>query len=438
MDNVNVEGPDPVAANRLNKSVIIDHLCRVEGHGGIDVEIQDGKVTKVKMDIFEGSRFFEALLTGRSYDEAAPIASRVCAICSVGHTLTALMAVEDAFGVEPNHKTKILRELLFHGMMVESHALHLFCLAVPDFLGYTGAISLAADDPETVKFGLGLKKLGNTIQEVVGGRAIHPVNAIIGGFGKVPGEQQLIGLRQELAKALGAGRRVIELMEGLAVPDFSESPVVYVALGDDGDGYGFFGNEIRATSSERFAIDDYEKITNESVVTHSHAKHSRLNERPYMVGSLARLTLNGNKLKGMAREAMDTLLDLPSQNILHNNTAQAVELIFSLERSLEIIDELLAGGLVDEPPVPFEVKAGTGTAATEVPRGTLYHSYTIDDSGTIVRADVITPTAQNLANIEKDLRATAGRLADKPAEEIRRNLEMVVRAYDPCISCSVH
>ncbi len=423
----------------MNDSIVIDHLCRVEGHGGITVEIKGGKATRINVDIFEGSRFFEPLVIGRNYDEIPPILSRICAICSAVHTITSLMAVEKAFGVKTTSQTALLRDLLIQGGNIESHALHLFCLAVPDYLGYTGAISLAADHPELVVMGLNLKKLGNTIQEAIGGRAVHPVNAVIGGFGKLPNKEMLLDLKEQLKKGLEQALSTIDFMATLKIPEFTESPTVYAAIEAPGGKYSFLGDRITLSTGDSIDIDRYKDLCNEKVVKHSHAKHSQFKNKPFMVGSLARIMLNGHKLAGESKKAMKKLgLNLPSENILHNNPAQAVELVYAIERSLEIIEQLIRNGIKNEKPARVNVKAGRGTAVCEAPRGMLFHSYAFDNKGKLVNADVITPTAQNLANIEKDIKASVEKLINESKESIAEKLEMVARAYDPCISCSVH
>jgi len=423
----------------MHNSIVIDHICRVEGHGGITVNIKEGKVAEVNMDIFEGPRFFEPLVVGRAYDEVAPILMRICAICSAAHTAASLMAVENAFGITVSSQTRLLRELLVHGGNIESHALHLFCLVIPDFLDYPSAIALASDHPKEVKMGLELKKLGNAIQEAIGGRAIHPVNAVIGGFGKLPTKEQLLELKKQLKKGLKQSLVTVDLVSGLQVPDFCTSPNVYAALSSDGSGYSLLGDKIVLSTGDTKDVNRYKEICRESVVTHSHAKHSRFNDKPFAVGALARIALNGEKLSGEAKKAKEKLgLSSHSDNMLYNNAAQAVELVYSIERSIEIIDELLAAGIKQEEPIEVKAKAGTGTGAVEAPRGTLYHNYSFDEKGRLTEADVITPTAQNLANIEKDLRTSVENLIDQPKESLAPKLEMVVRAYDPCISCAVH
>ncbi len=423
----------------MHKSIVIDHLCRVEGHGGITVGIKDGKVAEVNMDIFEGPRFFEPLVVGRAYDEVSPILMRICAICSAAHTVTSLMAVENAFGIEVTPQTHLLRELLVQGGNIQSHTLHLFCLAIPDFLDYPSAIALASDHAQEVKMGLELKKLGNTIQETIGGRAIHPVNATVGGFGRLPTREMLFDLREQLKRGLEQSLATVDLMSGLQIPDFCASPNVYAALLSDVPGYSMFGNKIALSTGDTKDIHSYKEICSERVVGHSHAKQSWFKGKPFVVGALARIALNGNKLSGEAKNAKEKLdLDMLSENMLYNNAAQAVEMVYSIERALDIIDELLREGIKQEEPAEVTIRAGTGVGVVEAPRGTLYHSYSFDEVGRLIEADVITPTAQNLANIEKDLRVSVENLIDEPRESLSSKLEMVVRAYDPCISCAVH
>jgi sulfhydrogenase subunit alpha len=423
----------------MHKSIVVNRVCRVEGHGGITVDIEYGKVTDVKMNIFEGPRFFESLVVGKTYDQVAPILMRICAICSASHTVASLMAVEDAFGIKVSRQTRLLRELLVQGGNIESHALHLFCLVIPDLLHHPSAVTLAAEHPWDVKMGLGLKKLGNTIQETIGGRAIHPVNAAVGGFGKVPTEEQLLDLAERLEKGLKQSLVTFKLLSSLDVPDLCVSPNVYAALANGESGYSLFGDKIILSTGDTMQISAYKDICCETVVPHSHAKHSRFEDGPFMVGALARIALNGEKLSGQARNVLEQLdIDWFSGNPYHNNIAQAIELIYSIENAIEIINELLTTGLKREKPVEITTGPGAGTGAVEAPRGTLYHSYRFDETGRLAEADIVTPTAQNLANVEKDLRVCAEDSIQESKESIASKLEMVVRAYDPCISCAVH
>jgi sulfhydrogenase subunit alpha len=422
--------------------ITIEHLARVEGHGGITVELQGDTVADVRFDVFEGARLLEPMLRGKRCDEVAPIVSRICSICSAAHTLTSLKATEDAFGMRVSPQTELLRELLFLGESIESHALHIFLLAVPDYLDYPSAIAMAADKPAAVLLGLGLKKLGNLMQETVGGRAVHPVNPVLGGFGKTPGVDQLIALRTGLLQAAADSDTVIGLMASLPAADFCRSETCYAALRSPGlDSYCGGGQVMVVSGDKRDTVPapDYRSLTNETTVPHSHAKHSAFRGHPFMVGSLARLTVNPERLTGKLAAAMERLqLTLPAVNPMDNNKAQAIEMVNDVDRSLEIIEQLLREGLKDERPVPVQPRAGSGTAITEAPRGLLIHSYAYDEEGRIASADVITPTALNAASMELHFRHAVEQCAEKDEAVIARRLGMIARAYDPCISCSVH
>jgi len=422
--------------------IVIEHLARVEGHGGITVEMEGDKVGSVRFDVFEGARLLEPLVRGKSYQEVAPILSRICAICSVAHSLTSLKATENAFQVRVSPQTELLRELLYLGESIESHALHLFLLAIPDYLNYPSAIALAADKPGAVTLGLGLKKLGNLIQETIGGRAIHPVNAVPGGFGKAPTVDQLIELRSAATQGMADTEAVIDIMAALPEADFCHSDTIYAALRSPGLDSYYAGDEVMVASNGNRTMvraADYRTLTNEVAVQHSTAKHSSFRGKPFMVGSLARLAVNSQRLTGKLAEAMKRLkLQLPADNPMDNNKAQAVELMGDVERAWAIVEELLRTGVKDERPVEIHPRAGTGTAITEAPRGLLIHSYTYDAAGRITAADVITPTALNAASMEAHFRRAAEQCTERDDEVMRRRLQMIARAYDPCISCSVH
>lgn len=428
----------------MTRTISVEHLTRVEGHGGITVVLDGNEISKVDFDVFEGIRLFEGLVRGRAIEDVTQICSRICAICSHGHTVTSLHALENALGVAVTPQTRRLRDLAFQGANIESHALHVFVLALPDLLGHPSVISLAGVVPDAVKMALRLKKLGNTIQEVVGGRAIHPINYIIGGFGKVPSVDELLALKPQLKEGLEDCRRALEVLKGIKIPDFVTEPIRCAAVAPEDEAF-FFGNFMEVLEDngkrKRIPVGDYRKFTNEHLVPHSHAKHSLYEGRSYMVGALPRLTLNGNKITGLAKQAMKELnLQFPCANIVMNNVAQVVEMVYSVEHALHLIDELLDSGYTPEKPVPYQVKACAGAAATEVPRGTLFYSYEIDAKGLVGAADVITPTAQNLSNAEDQLRATVkqGLGAGASDEILEQRLAIVARAYDPCISCSVH
>jgi sulfhydrogenase subunit alpha len=422
----------------MTRTITVDHLARVEGHGGIRVVLDGHDVERVELDVFEGIRLFEGLVVGHAADEIPAIVSRICAICSHGHAITAAAALEDALGIGVSPQVRLLRDLSFQGQSVESHALHVFALALPDVLRHPSVISLANEAPEVVGMALRLKKLGNTIQEVTGGRAVHPVNHVIGGVGRCPTLDELLDLRRDLETGIEDCERVSEFLGSIRMPAFVREPIRVAALVPRDDGF-FFGDTVALSDGARVFVTDYRSLTRERVAAHSHAKHSAYRGESYMVGSLARLTLHGDRIDGLAREAWDRVgLRLPSENIVMNNAAQAVEMIFSVEHALRLVNRLIEQGPRPEKPARWVPRAGRGVAATEVPRGTLFHSYTLDENGRVSAADVITPTAQNLMNVEEQMRAAVRDARGEADGEIRRRLEIVARAYDPCISCSVH
>jgi len=426
----------------MTRTITVEHLTRVEGHGGITVVLDGNEISKVDFDVFEGIRLFEGLVRGRTIEDVTQICSRICAICSHGHSVSSLQALENALGVTVTPQTRRLRDLAYQGANIESHALHVFVLALPDLMGHSSVISLAGVVPDAVKMALRLKKLGNTIQEIVGGRAIHPINYVIGGFGRVPSTDELLSLKPQIREGLEDCKRALEVLRTVPVPDFVNEPIRCAAVAPEDEAF-FFGNFMEILDGgkrKRIPVGDYRTFTNEHLVSYSHAKHSLYEGRSYMVGSLPRLTLNGDRISGLARQVMDEFLKFPCANIVMNNIAQVVEMVYSVEHALHLIDEMCEAGYGPEKPVPYEVHACSGSAATEVPRGTLFYSYEIDSKGLIASADVITPTAQNLSNAEDQLRATVkqGLGAGASDSTIEQRLAIVARAYDPCISCSVH
>jgi sulfhydrogenase subunit alpha len=426
-----------------SRTITIPHLGRVEGHGGIFVRLAGDSVAEVNMDIHEGSRYYEALLVGKSYLEVQGIITRVCAICSADHTVAALRAIETALGIPQSDRSYQLRGLMLRGAALESHALHVFALALPDYLGFESVMAMAGKFPAEVAFALRLKQLGNRMQAIIGGRAVHPINTLVGGFGKLPSHSDLEAIRDGLAAALGPTMDLVEFASRLEVPEWAARPTVFMALRPFDDTYRFRGDSICTSRGDEYPLERYRDVVREFTVEHSHAKHSALEPgQSYVVGSLARLGLWAHHLRGRARESFQTLFpNGVSDNILLNNWAQLVELVFSIESGIENIDALLGMAEVERELAEYDVRAGRGVGALEAPRGTLFHEYEIDDAGRVVAANVITPTAQNLASTELDMRQSAERLlatGDATDRQLKLDLEMVARAYDPCISCSVH
>jgi sulfhydrogenase subunit alpha len=427
----------------VTRTIRVEHLARVEGHGGITVELDGDAVQHVHFDVFEGLRLVEGLVRGRSFEDVPHIVSRICAICSVAHSLTCIKATEDALNVTPSEQTQRLRDLMFRGENIESHALHLFLLALPDYLGFPGAIAMAAQHKSVVELGLRLKKLGNTIQETIGGRAIHPVNCVVGGFGSLPTVDQLTDLRTDLQRGLADCEEAVAFWGTLPAPDYCRSNTVFAALVPP-NGYGYYrGSDIAVAmphgASRVIAAPELRRHNNETTMAHSHARHSSFDGRPFMVGALGRLTVNGDRLSERGVAAQKQLgLELPSDNPLDNNKAQAVELLIDVEHALTLVESLLNDGLQPEKAVPVRAREGFGTAVTEAPRGLLLYELAFDENGCATTANVITPTAFNASSVEDHFARAIEQSPNKATPELTRRLEMIARAYDPCISCSVH
>ncbi|MCP4246021.1 MAG: Ni/Fe hydrogenase subunit alpha [bacterium] len=425
-----------------NVDIDVKHVTRVEGHGNIKVNVRDGSIAKLELQVVESPRYFEAFLRGRRWDEAPHLTCRICGICSVGHTTASIKGIEAACGIEPSEQTLLLRKLLLYGEQIQSHVLHVLFLAVPDFLGVGSVIPLAQTHPEVVKRALRMKRLANDICMVLAGRHIHPIAAHAGGFTHVPKPQELIDLKRRLEACRDDLAETAQVYQSLSLPDF-ERETDYLSLKVTGNGeYAFYdGDLVTRRHPEPLDKQHYREWVQERVVLHSAAKHcSSPFAAEYMVGALARFNNNHEQLHPAARRAAGALgLTAPCTNPFHNNTAQLVETVHCVEVGLEVIDQLLTRGLKLEPLVEPQ-HFGTGVGVTEVPRGILFHEYTIDDRGIISDANLIIPTGQNLANIEADMRAWVPQLLEEGLgkEEMTLKLEMLVRAYDPCISCATH
>lgn len=421
--------------------ICVKHLTRVEGHGNIVVDMKNGVLHKAELDIVEAPRYFEAMLKGRSFHEAALITSRICGICSLGHQLTSLKATEQALGLTVSEQTVLLRKLLVHGATLQSNVLHAYFLAAPDFLKVGSVIPLVGSHPEVVLRALRMKKLANDIGDVVGGRAVHPITCVPGGFTHTPTAASLLDLKKRLLDQMVPDwLATVETMKALAgaIPTF-ERPTEYISLRSDDD-YALYEGDICSTDTGRVPESEYRRMTNEFVVPHSTSKHCRANRSSYMVGALARWNNNHDRLCPEARQAARALgLEPGCANPYFNTVAQVVEAGHCALDAVAIIDRLLENGFKAERPNQEPTRYGTGIGATEVPRGILYHEYTYDRQARIAKANCIIPTGQNLANIDEDMKKLVPEVvATKSKAEITSWLEMLVRAYDPCISCSVH
>jgi len=417
-------------------NVHVDHVTRVEGHGNIVVNVKEGKIEECRWEVVEAPRFFEAFVRGRSYLEVAHITSRICGICSVGHTLASLKATEAAMGVQISEQTRLLRRILIQGENMQSHVLHTYFLAAPDFVGAPSVFPLVKTHPEVVLRALRLKKLANDLCDVFGGRTVHPITPTVNGFTKLPEIKAIKEIRKRLAKAKPDLEATVELFKSFQIPDFKRE-TEYISLKSKEE-YALYDGVIASTDAGTTPVENYRQWTNEYCVPHSTAKYTKNVRESYMVGALARFNNNYEQLSPGAKKAAAELgLKAPCYNPFMNNIAQLVEVVHAVEESSRLIDELLARGLQEEDR-RILIKAGRGVGAVDVPRGILFHDYTYDKNGVCVAANCVIPTNQNHGNIQKDMEAFLPHLLDKPEEEIRLSLEMLVRAYDPCISCSTH
>ncbi|MCF7902317.1 MAG: Ni/Fe hydrogenase subunit alpha [Candidatus Marinimicrobia bacterium] len=425
---------------KKNLDINVHHITRVEGHGNIIVNMRDGVLEKAHLNIVEPPRFFEAMLKGRSFTEAAIITSRICGICSLGHQITSLKTTEAALGLEVSEQTILLRKLLVNGATIQSNILHAYFLAVPDFLDAPSVFPLIATNKDVVLRALRMKRLANDIADIVSGRAVHPITPVPGGFTRIPSRDELLHLKERIVtEGLPDAVETVETMKALAdaIPQF-ERETEYISLTHD-DEYALYDGDICSSDGGTFPVEDYLNVTNEFVVEHSTSKHARNKREAYMVGALARWNNNYTRLTESARDAAETLgLKPQCYNPYMNTVAQVIEVAHCMEESIRIIDELLGRGLKAEKPNQTPTRYGRGIGSTEVPRGILFHDYTYDNRGQIVAANCVIPTGQNLANVDADMQKLVPEIVNKTKPEITHHLEMLVRAYDPCISCSVH
>ncbi|HVC10343.1 MAG TPA: Ni/Fe hydrogenase subunit alpha [Burkholderiales bacterium] len=417
------------------KTIKVDYLARVEGEGALHVTLRDGAVRDVELRIFEPPRFFEAFLRGRGYAEAPDITARICGICPVAYQMSAVHAMEDAFGVAIDGPLRALRRLLYCGEWIESHVLHVYMLHAPDFLGYESAIAMARDHQAEVERGLKLKKAGNEIVQLVGGREIHPINVRVGGFYRTPTRRELAPLAEKLKWARDAALETVRWVAGFEFPE-CERDYEFVALRHPEE-YPF--NEGRLVSNKGLDIGarDYDAHFEERHVAYSTALQSAIRGRgAYLVGPLARYSLNFDKLTPLAQEAARAAgLRTTCTNPYRSIVVRAVETLYACDEALRLIE---AYEEPERPAAPVEPRAGSGYACTEAPRGMLYHRYSVDAQGTITDAKIVPPTSQNQTSIEDDLRAFLPDWLALDDEALRWRCEQTIRNYDPCISCSCH
>jgi coenzyme F420-reducing hydrogenase alpha subunit len=418
-----------------NRTVDVDYLARVEGEGAIHVKVKGNKVTDVKLKIFEPPRFFEAFLRGRNFTEAPDITARICGICPIAYQMSAVHAMEGALGVKVDGQLRALRRLIYCGEWIESHALHVYMLHAPDFLGYQDAIQMAKDYPKEVQRALELKKIGNELVTLLGGREIHPINVRVGGFYKVPTKRQLAPLVERLKWARDAAVETTRLVGTFRFPKF-ERDYEFVALRHPNE-YPFNEGRLVSNKGLDIPIRDYENHFFEEHMPYSSTLHSVQKDRgPYFVGPLARYNLNFDRLSPLAQEAARSAGLAPEcRNPFKSIIVRSVETVYACDEALRIIDEY---EMPEKPAVEVKPRASRGCGCTEAPRGILYHRYRIDDSGVILDAKIVPPTAQNQRIIESDLREFVSKNLKLTQEKLTWQCEQAVRNYDPCISCSTH
>ncbi len=416
------------------RTIHVGMIARVEGEGALRVTVKDGQVRDVELRIFEPPRYFEAFLVGRRYDEVPDIVARICGICPVAYQMSAVHAIEQAFGITVNGALRDLRRLLYCGEWIESHTLHIYMLHAPDFLGCHSVIEMAGAHRAAVVRGLRMKKAGNSLVSLLGGRSVHPVSVRVGGFSRVPTRRELDGLKDELLWARDAAAETVRWVAGFEKPAFVQD-YMFVALQGNGE-YPFNEGWIASSQGLNIAAAEFERHFAETQVPYSNALQCTLKGQSYLAGPLARLRLNGDRLTPIAKQVLhETGLPLPLSNPFDGIVARAVEVLFAFEEALRLIDRY-------EPPasptVSVTPRSGTGMACTEAPRGILYHRYVVDKDGVIREAKIVPPTSQNQRRIEEDLRSFLPGVLDLSNDEAARACERVIRCYDPCISCATH
>ncbi len=426
-------------SNKKNIKIEVDHITRIEGHGNIVVDINEGKIEKVQWQVPEAPRFFEAMVVGREFNEIATITSRICGICSIGHTFASLKATEAAMGIQISETTRVLRELLIHAETLQSHILHVCYLVVPDLLRVNSVLPLIESHKDVVILVTKLHRLANELCDCVGGRTTHPIRARVGRFSMLPEKKELEDFKKRLIEAVDDLKKLAEVVKSLAggIPDFTRE-TEYLSLTDDKE-YSFYDGQCITNDIDKpIPVNEYKSVVNEFVVPQSTAKYGKFNRGSFMVGALARYNNNHKQLTPLSSSVAEMLgFNDVCYNPFMINIAQVVESVFAVERAIDHINWLLDHDLELESP-EIKPRAGEGVGAVEVPRGVLFHNYQYDDKGICVKANCVIPTNLNHNNIQLDFEKMVPELMHLGEKELQFHLEMLVRAYDPCVSCSTH
>jgi coenzyme F420-reducing hydrogenase alpha subunit len=435
--------------NSKNVKVDVHYLTRVEGHGNIVVDVKEGKLTKCEFQVIESPRFFESMLVGRSIWEAQHITSRICGICACGHSLASIKAGEDALSIKPTDQTIMLRKLLLYTEQMDSHILHIYILVAPDLLGVKSIVPLIKTHRSVIEMALRMKRMSDYAGEILAGRHIHPISYVIGGLTQLPSQEGLEKLYKQMLAARKDGEETVKILKKLKFPEF-ERPTQYMSLTSD-DEYAMYDGDLVVSGKQKTRSSDYKKLFTEKVVDYSRAKIATINGKPYAVGALSRFNNNYDQLNKKAKAVAKELgLTVPCYNPYLNTVAQMVEWVHCLEESIKIMEKILKEGLDEKKTVvsswpkrseidKIKYKSNRGVGCVEVPRGSLFHEYSINETGNITEANCVIPTNQNMGNLEEDMRKIVPELLGKKTQqEITLDLEMLARAYDPCISCATH
>lgn len=428
--------------NKETKKITLNHVTKVEGHAEVDISIKDGKVEHAHVHSVEGARYFEGLIKGRKYDEITMITSRICGICSCGHTIASITAIENAFGIEPTKQTKLLRELITIGERIRSHASHIYFFSLPDYLGYSSAIDMAKKYNKEIKDCLEIVRVGNELVKLIGGRDMHPFVSVAGGFTKVHSKEEFDNILKQLKAIVPLTKKTIELFASLDVPKYSKDNTVFISL-DNHKTFPLHTGDIITNTKLKFKPENYLQFLEEYFEKDSSAKFAVINGKEYATGALARINNSFDKLSKSTKEIIKKLnLKFPSYNLFDQNLAQALETLHWLERAIEILE---TNTFKEEELVKPKLDGRgsyRGVGAIEVPRGILFHDYSFNCEGILVNANIITPTVQNLADMEINVKTYLNQVLDespnKDKKELQIEIEKMIRAFDPCFSCSTH
>ncbi|MCA9496315.1 MAG: Ni/Fe hydrogenase subunit alpha [Nanoarchaeota archaeon] len=423
------------------KKITLNHITKVEGHAEVDISIKDGKVEHCHVHSVEGARYFEGIIKGRKYDEITMITSRICGICSCGHTIASIKAIENALNIKPTKQTELIRELVTIGERIRSHASHIYFFSLPDYLGYESAIAMAKEYNKEIKDCLEIVRVGNELVKLTGGRDMHPFVPVVGGFTKIHPQEEFERIKKELKASIPLIKNCIKLFASLKVPKYTKDDTVFMSLSNHKTFPLHTGNLVSNTGLE-FKEEDYQNFIKEYFHNNSTAKFASIEGKEFMTGALARINNDFDKLSKTTKEMIKKYkMEFPTNNIFMNNQAQALEILHWTERAIEIIEN---NKFKEEEPIKPQLNKpnSKGVGAIEVPRGILFHDYTFNEEGYLTEATIITPTVQNLADMELNVKTYLNEVLEKDPykskEKLQIEIEKMVRAFDPCFSCSTH